>query len=192
MRKDFDHPPRHMIDPALGKPATTLWQVSERRHDRCRLEVQPLTGRSHQIRLHLATIGHPILGDNLYAHPEALAMASRLQLHAERLSLSSPQRRSADGLDPCPVHSRPCDKSIGRRAMIELLGETESRPSSHALSLMVNSFAKSAQAAVCWWPSPRVIAVGVMCFIYMKSAFYNLNLAKSRYYTQGRMADFSG
>jgi len=93
MRKDFDRPPRHMIDPILGRPAQTAWRVTERLADRCRLEVKPLTGRSHQIRLHLATLGHPILGDNLYADDVARAMAPRLLLHAERLALSHP----ADG-----------------------------------------------------------------------------------------------
>ena len=61
--------------------------------DRSRLEVRPLTGRSHQIRLHLATLGHPVLGDNLYAHDDARAMAARLLLHAAQLSLDHP----ADG-----------------------------------------------------------------------------------------------
>jgi tRNA pseudouridine32 synthase/23S rRNA pseudouridine746 synthase len=90
MRKDFDHPPRHMIDHVHGRPAQTEWQVVERGDDRCRLELHPITGRSHQLRLHLATIGHPILGDPLYAHAEALAMAPRLLLHAERLTLDHP------------------------------------------------------------------------------------------------------
>ena len=90
MRKDFDHPPRHCIDPVSGRPAETHWRIVERLGDRSRLEVRPVTGRSHQIRLHLATIGHPILGDNLYAHAEARAMAMRLMLHAEELSLAHP------------------------------------------------------------------------------------------------------
>jgi tRNA pseudouridine32 synthase/23S rRNA pseudouridine746 synthase len=90
MRKDFDRPPRHMIDPIAGRAAITSWRLIKRDGDRSRLEVQPLTGRSHQIRLHLATLGHPILGDNLYAHPEALVMAPRLLLHAEQLSLAHP------------------------------------------------------------------------------------------------------
>jgi tRNA pseudouridine32 synthase/23S rRNA pseudouridine746 synthase len=91
MRKDFDHPPRHRIDPVHGRPAQTEWQVAERRDERCRLELRPITGRSHQLRLHLATISHPILGDPLYAHAEALAMAPRLLLHAVRLTLDHPQ-----------------------------------------------------------------------------------------------------
>lgn len=90
MRKDFDRPPRHMIDPVNGRQACTAWRLIEPAGDRSRLDVRPLTGRSHQIRLHLATLGHPILGDNLYAHAEALAMSQRLLLHAEQLSISHP------------------------------------------------------------------------------------------------------
>ncbi|HXT59775.1 MAG TPA: RluA family pseudouridine synthase [Pirellulales bacterium] len=90
LRKDFDRPPRHRIDPIEGRPAFTSWKLIERFADRSRLAVRPLTGRSHQIRVHLATLGHPILGDNLYAHDEALAMSPRLLLHAERLSLDHP------------------------------------------------------------------------------------------------------
>ena len=90
MRKDFDRPPRHRIDIEQGKAAETCWMVVERMEDRSRLQVRPLTGRSHQIRLHLATIGHPILGDKLYASEAALAMAPRLLLHAEGLTLSHP------------------------------------------------------------------------------------------------------
>lgn len=97
LRKDFDRPPRHKIDLLSGKPAHTAWRVVERIDDgqsvRTRLEVRPSTGRSHQIRIHLASLGHPILGDNLYAHAEALALAPRLLLHAVRLSLRHP----ADG-----------------------------------------------------------------------------------------------
>jgi len=90
MRKDFDRPPRHRIDLVLGKPATTCWRVLDRSADRCRLELRPITGRSHQIRLHLATIGNPILGDNLYADQQSRLISPRLLLHAERLSLAHP------------------------------------------------------------------------------------------------------
>jgi tRNA pseudouridine32 synthase/23S rRNA pseudouridine746 synthase len=90
MRKDFDRPPRHRIDSVHGRPSLTHWQVISRLGDRTRLDVRPLTGRSHQIRLHLATIGHPVLGDNLYATATARAMAERLLLHAEELSLAHP------------------------------------------------------------------------------------------------------
>lgn len=103
MRKDFEHPPRHMIDNVLGRPARTRWRVIERHADRTRLSVVPVTGRSHQIRVHLATLGHPILGDNLYAHPTALALAPRLLLHAEQLSLAHPtDGRSLTWTAACP------------------------------------------------------------------------------------------
>jgi tRNA pseudouridine32 synthase / 23S rRNA pseudouridine746 synthase len=52
--------------------------------------VRPVTGRSHQIRLHLASLGHPILGDNLYAPPDVRALADRLCLHATELSVVHP------------------------------------------------------------------------------------------------------
>jgi tRNA pseudouridine32 synthase/23S rRNA pseudouridine746 synthase len=103
MRKDFDNPPRHMIDLEQGRAARTEWRAIERLADRTRLEVLPKTGRSHQIRLHLLSIGHPILGDNLYAPPEALAMSDRLLLHSEELSLAHPSNgREITWRSPCP------------------------------------------------------------------------------------------
>lgn len=90
MCKDFDRPPCHKIDPIAGRPARTGWRLLASHGDRSRLEVSPETGRSHQIRLHLATLGLPILGDNLYAHAEARAMSSRLCLHATELTLLHP------------------------------------------------------------------------------------------------------
>ncbi len=90
LRKDMDDPPRQMIDPVKGRPSVTNWRVFERLEDRTRLELTPLTGRSHQLRLHLLAIGHPILGDDLYAPPEVLAMADRLLLHAATLSIIHP------------------------------------------------------------------------------------------------------
>ena len=94
MRKDFDRPPCHMIDLADGRPARTRWRLVERLGDRSRLEVRPITGRSHQIRLHLATLGFPILGDNLYAPAEVRAMSQRLLPGTPpRLSLVHPATR---------------------------------------------------------------------------------------------------
>ena len=56
-----------------------------------RVKLKPITGRSHQLRVHMLALGHPILGDRFYAHDEALAMAPRLQLHAETLTITHPQ-----------------------------------------------------------------------------------------------------
>lgn len=90
LRKDFARPPRHRVDLLLGKPATTFWRVLSRAADRARLELAPRTGRSHQLRVHLAHLGHPILGDPLYAQAEAHRLADRLLLHASRLELEHP------------------------------------------------------------------------------------------------------
>jgi tRNA pseudouridine32 synthase/23S rRNA pseudouridine746 synthase len=88
--KDLERPPRQCVDFAQGRPAVTEWRVIARHPDQTRLELAPLTGRSHQLRLHLEQIGHPILGDMLYANESALAMADRLVLHASRISLIHP------------------------------------------------------------------------------------------------------
>ncbi len=84
---DWPNRPRQRVDRAAGKPCITRWQVLQRDglQGRTRLLLQPLTGRTHQLRLHLAAIGHPILGDALYAPPAVLAAAPRLLLHASRL-----------------------------------------------------------------------------------------------------------
>ena len=103
LRKDFDHPPRHRVDAVHGKPALTEWRVVQRLGDRARLVLHPLTGRSHQLRLHMAAIDHPILGDTLYADPATQAASPRLLLHAERLTFFHPDdRREIIVAAPCP------------------------------------------------------------------------------------------
>jgi tRNA pseudouridine32 synthase/23S rRNA pseudouridine746 synthase len=103
LRKDFDRPPRHCVDRVHGRPARTEWRVLQRCGDRTRLALTPLTGRSHQLRLHLATIGHPILGDALYADEATQALAPRLLLHAESLSFCHPDdARRVTVSAPCP------------------------------------------------------------------------------------------
>jgi tRNA pseudouridine32 synthase/23S rRNA pseudouridine746 synthase len=96
--RDPARPPRYQIDHETGRPSQTHWRVLERLGDRARLDVEPITGRSHQIRLHLATLGHPILGDPLYADDETptdgeTSRAPRLLLHATLLAVTHP----ADG-----------------------------------------------------------------------------------------------
>jgi tRNA pseudouridine32 synthase/23S rRNA pseudouridine746 synthase len=90
LRKDFDRPPRQILDAVRGRAAVTHWQTLDRDVDRTRVRLMPVTGRSHQLRVHLLSIGHPILGDDLYAPPNILAMADRLLLHATRLSITHP------------------------------------------------------------------------------------------------------
>ncbi|MEL7049691.1 MAG: pseudouridine synthase, partial [Pseudomonadota bacterium] len=83
---DWPNRPRQMIDHVRGRSAQTAWKVLSRERNATRVELTPKTGRSHQLRVHMLSLGHPVLGDNIYAHPDARAAASRLQLHAETLS----------------------------------------------------------------------------------------------------------
>jgi tRNA pseudouridine32 synthase/23S rRNA pseudouridine746 synthase len=90
IRKDMENRPRQCVDHEQGKPSLTNWKVLEREDDRTRLALYPKTGRSHQLRLHLREIGHPILGDDLYATTEQQAMSLRLLLHAVSLTVTHP------------------------------------------------------------------------------------------------------
>jgi tRNA pseudouridine32 synthase / 23S rRNA pseudouridine746 synthase len=84
---DWPRRPLQKVDREMGKPSQTRWRVIERGARSTRLLLEPLTGRSHQLRVHLQAIGHPIVGDALYA-PEGTA--TRLMLHASALALQHP------------------------------------------------------------------------------------------------------
>lgn len=99
---DIDNKPRHRVDPENGRPSQTEWTVLDRSADATRLRLHPLTGRTHQLRVHMKAIGHPILGDEFYAEGEALAAADRLLLHAEELSFRHPDGRDVTFHIPCP------------------------------------------------------------------------------------------
>lgn len=90
MRCDWENRPRQMIDFKQGKGAQTFWQLLTQANNRFLVELTPITGRSHQLRLHMKSLGHPILGDNLYADPNSLQQASRLMLHAKTLCFTHP------------------------------------------------------------------------------------------------------
>jgi tRNA pseudouridine32 synthase/23S rRNA pseudouridine746 synthase len=102
LRCDWPNRPRQMVDHALGRSSLTHWRRAAPLHedpipaesDRTRLELEPVTGRSHQLRVHLLALGHPILGDALYAPEPVQRLAPRLLLHASRIELPHP----ADGL----------------------------------------------------------------------------------------------
>ncbi|MBC7992894.1 MAG: RNA pseudouridine synthase [Rhizobacter sp.] len=87
---DWPNRPRQMVDHAVGKPSLTRYRVLSRSQHDTRVALEPLTGRSHQLRVHLLALGHPIVGDALYAPPEVLARSTRLLLHAQSLSLPHP------------------------------------------------------------------------------------------------------
>jgi tRNA pseudouridine32 synthase/23S rRNA pseudouridine746 synthase len=88
---DWPNRPKQMVSREFGKPAMTRWQVVSRGGDRTRVRLYPHTGRSHQLRVHMLALGHPILGDRFYAEGVALSASARLALHAESLELHHPQ-----------------------------------------------------------------------------------------------------
>jgi tRNA pseudouridine32 synthase / 23S rRNA pseudouridine746 synthase len=89
---DWVNRPLQKIDMQEGKPSQTHYKVLgyDAASDTTRLELAPITGRTHQLRVHLQSIGHPILGDHLYASPETMAKSARLLLHASQLTLMHP------------------------------------------------------------------------------------------------------
>ncbi|MBT0724244.1 bifunctional tRNA pseudouridine(32) synthase/23S rRNA pseudouridine(746) synthase RluA [Rosenbergiella sp. S61] len=87
---DWPNRPKQKVCFETGKAAQTEWEVLERDAVSCRVQLKPITGRSHQLRVHMLAMGHPILGDNFYASPEAKALSTRLLLHAERLTITHP------------------------------------------------------------------------------------------------------
>ena len=89
---DWPNRPLRKIDPLAGKPSVTRWRcVGYDAQQNCsRLELDPLTGRSHQLRVHLRALGHPILGDPWYAPPAVATASTRLLLHASDLTLDHP------------------------------------------------------------------------------------------------------
>ena len=88
---DWPNRPRQKVDFEIGKPSQTRFRVVYRdpASDTTRVELEPITGRSHQLRVHMASLGHPILGDDLYGG-EATGKAERLLLHAMDLGLFHP------------------------------------------------------------------------------------------------------
>ena len=101
---DWPRRPRQMVHFEHGKPSETAWRVIEEEPGGVtRVELTPKTGRTHQLRVHLAWLGHPILGDEFYAPPQICAAAERLQLHAASLRLHHPSGGSVVDLTaPCP------------------------------------------------------------------------------------------
>ena len=100
---DWMNRPRSIVHWGMGKPSVTHWRLlndSPAPQVGTRIELEPLTGRTHQLRVHLQALGHPIVGDPLYASPEQQALAPRLLLHAADLSFAHP----ATG-QPLTLHS---------------------------------------------------------------------------------------
>jgi len=89
---DWPNRPRQQVDAIRGRPSLTRYRLLEADAARnaTRVELEPVTGRAHQLRVHLLALGHPILGDTLYGNAEVQAAASRLLLHATSLRFAHP------------------------------------------------------------------------------------------------------
>ncbi len=101
---DWPNRPRQQVCHERGKPSQTRLRVLSRDEAArtTRVELTPYTGRSHQLRVHCLALGHPILGDALYAPPELLAAAPRLLLHACELGLPATSLEPALALSSTP------------------------------------------------------------------------------------------
>jgi tRNA pseudouridine32 synthase / 23S rRNA pseudouridine746 synthase len=88
---DWPNRPRHMVDELNGKPAQTRYRMLsyDAATNTSRVSLEPITGRTHQLRVHMAAIGHPIVGDTLYGG-NADGRAARLLLHAHTLEFRHP------------------------------------------------------------------------------------------------------
>lgn len=85
---DWEHRPRQKVDHEKGRAAVTDWEVVGRGEGETRVRLHPQTGRSHQLRVHMMELGHPILGDPIYSGDAG--RYARLMLHAEELGLHHP------------------------------------------------------------------------------------------------------
>ncbi|WP_081408704.1 RluA family pseudouridine synthase [Acinetobacter larvae] len=104
---DAEHPPLHCVDTAADKAALTEWRALEQLQIQAqtvtRVELKPITGRSHQLRVHMQYLQHAIIGDTLYASQSQQQLASRLCLHAQQLSFYHPDHETMLHFDcKCP------------------------------------------------------------------------------------------
>ncbi|RXJ73318.1 bifunctional tRNA pseudouridine(32) synthase/23S rRNA pseudouridine(746) synthase RluA [Veronia nyctiphanis] len=104
---DWPNRPRQKVCFETGKPSQTGFEVIKREKKTSLMRLLPITGRSHQLRVHMLALEHPIVGDEFYAHPQALRYSPRLQLHAAELCFLHPATNT-------PMHlSAPCDFYAG-------------------------------------------------------------------------------
>ena len=101
---DWPNRPRQVVDAIRGRPSLTRYRVLEFDDARAatRVELEPVTGRSHQLRVHLLALGHTILGDALYGSAEVQAAAPRLLLHASSLRFTHPASGETMSFDSSP------------------------------------------------------------------------------------------
>lgn len=100
---DWPNRPVQKVDHIDGKSALTRWEVIAREKGVTRVALYPVTGRTHQLRIHMAEIDHPILGDDFYAHHDAFHAEDRLHLHAHKLMVYHPHTHVPLWFEsPCP------------------------------------------------------------------------------------------
>lgn len=104
---DWPNRPRQIVDHQQGKPSTTLWVRGKERQvgglRACEIELTPITGRSHQLRVHMAELGHAIIGDGFYADEAARSASPRLLLHAQWIAFEDPVSGAPlEFTAPCP------------------------------------------------------------------------------------------
>lgn len=103
LRCDWENRPLQIVDHEQGKAATTHWKVLEETPLGTRVELTPITGRSHQLRVHMQSLGCPIIGDRFYATQAQQALSSRLLLNASTLELTHPMTDEPLKFSvPCP------------------------------------------------------------------------------------------
>lgn len=88
---DWPNRPLQKVCHETGKPAVTAWRVMDHESQATRVELKPETGRSHQLRVHMMSVGHPIIGDPFYGPRVGSGTNHRLQLHAESLRFRHPE-----------------------------------------------------------------------------------------------------
>jgi tRNA pseudouridine32 synthase/23S rRNA pseudouridine746 synthase len=100
---DWPNRPRQKVDLEHGKPSLTRYVVVHREPGRTRVQLEPVTGRAHQLRVHLLALGHPIIGDALYSSDQGDGSAGRMLLHATQLRFPHPRDGTALQVDsPAP------------------------------------------------------------------------------------------
>jgi tRNA pseudouridine32 synthase / 23S rRNA pseudouridine746 synthase len=112
---DWPNRPRQKVCMESGKPSITHYRVMKREEQTAVIQLLPVTGRSHQLRVHMMAIGHPIVGDEFYAHNEALSYSSRLELHASELSFYHPKTQQIRSIFvPCPFYPEAAEQIFKR------------------------------------------------------------------------------
>lgn len=116
---DWPNRPRQKVCLETGKPSITHYNVIKREEQTSVIQLLPVTGRSHQLRVHMMAIGHPIIGDEFYAQEEAQTYSSRLELHAAELSFYHPNTQQLRSIFiPCPFYPE-ADEQIFKLFKVE-------------------------------------------------------------------------